>query len=102
MYHLMPNEMKKVVFTILIALAGFSLQVSTQPLSAQTSKTTHDLTYQEKYQVCSELENRRIIDLNTALELERTGILTIEKLESGVYRVLVPGIGTAILIEENI
>lgn len=97
--------MKNFVFIICISLVGMS---SFAPLTANASLVASyqkdEPTAQEKYAVCCELDARRIIDLETALDLERRGVLTIEKVGSGVYQVQTNGIGGSgilILIEDN-
>ena len=95
--------MKNFVFVICLALVGM---VSFAPLTADASMVVtyqkDEPTAQEKYAVCCELDAQRIIDLETALDLERRGILTIEKVGSGVYQVQTSGgISILILIEDN-
>ena len=77
--------------------------VKAQRAPASTSSQTQAISHSEKYRVCCELAQRRVLDLRTALAYIRSGRLEIGKVRTGQYWAKVMGGPMiTILIDDNI
>lgn len=82
------------IFAFGVLVIGIGGLIPTNSLQASNTSVSHlggELSNAEKILVCCELDSNRILDLDTALTMLRDGRMTITKIDSGVYRVVVPG-----------
>lgn len=92
-YQNIITMLKKLIFSVAILTIGLGGVMLPQFLSASSVQHSLDkeITDAEKTLVCCELADQKILDLGTAIRLMRDGVLTITKIESGVYQVVYPG-----------